>query len=328
MTAAVAFAFALCSSLSWAGLDATRKLLSTQVSAVALVTVLSAGQIPIYLAWWAADPGTIQSVDYVGPALIEIALNVAANLLFVRAVEVSPLSVTIPFLSFTPVFATAIAIPLLAEFPNPVQYGGIAAVVVGALILGAGEAMRQGRGPFGIVAALVQERGALYMLAVAFFWACTIAIDKAAMKYAALPVHALIQNGAVGVLLFFYLLARGRAAELGAVRKRPIALWCHGPLRGRGLWVAAGRAQGALRGRGRDPQARDRTDRGPGRRTHLVRRADHRREDPGQRGDGGGYRRAHARMTGLISRPRSMPCSSTRHTSPGVSGETPAGVPE
>lgn len=223
MTAAVAFAFAFCSSLSWAGLDATRKLLSTEVSAVALVTVLSAGQIPIYLAWWAAEPGTIQSIDYLGPALVEIALNVAANLLFVRAVEVSPLSVTIPFLSFTPVFATAIAIPLLAEFPNPIQYGGIAAVVVGALILGAGEAMRQGRGPFGIAAALVQERGALYMLAVAFFWACTIAIDKAAMKYAALPVHALIQNGAVGVLLFFYLVARGRAGELGAVRKRPIA---------------------------------------------------------------------------------------------------------
>ena len=58
MTAAVAFAFAFASSLSWAGLDATRKLLSTQVSAVALGTVLSAGQIPIYLAWWAADPGT------------------------------------------------------------------------------------------------------------------------------------------------------------------------------------------------------------------------------------------------------------------------------
>ena len=223
MTAAVAFAFAFVSSLSWAGLDATRKMLASRVSAVALVTVLSAGQIPLYIAWWISEAGTITSVDYVGPALVEVALNVAANLLFVRAVEISPLSVTIPFLSFTPVFATAIAAPLLGEIPSTLQLGGISAVVLGALVLTSGQAVEHGLGPFGIFRALGKERGALYMLAVALFWACTIAIDKAAMKHASLSIHALIQNGGVGVILFGYLLVRGRLRELAAVKERPVA---------------------------------------------------------------------------------------------------------
>jgi drug/metabolite transporter (DMT)-like permease len=223
MTAAVAFAFAFVSSLSWAGLDATRKLLASRVSAVALVTVLSAGQIPLYLVWWVSEAGTITSAEYVVPALIEVALNVAANLLFVRAVEISPLSLTIPFLSFTPVFATAIAAPMLGEIPNAIQLSGIAAVVLGALILSSGQAVQLGLGPFSIFRALVRERGALYMLAVALFWACTIAIDKAAMKHASLSVHALIQNGGVGLILFTYLLARGRIRELAVVKERPLA---------------------------------------------------------------------------------------------------------
>jgi drug/metabolite transporter (DMT)-like permease len=223
MTAALAFAFAFAASLSWAGLDATRKLLSTEVSAVALVAVLSAGQVPLYLAWWAAEPGTISSLDYLAPGLLEVAFNVAANLLFVRAVEISPLSVTIPFLSFTPVFATAIAVPTLGELPGPPQLIGIGAVVLGALILGSGQAMQQGRGPFGILRALVHERGALFMLIVAALWAGTIAIDKLVMDYASLPVHALIQNGGVGVVMLAYLLARGRLGELSAVKRRPVA---------------------------------------------------------------------------------------------------------
>lgn len=224
MSTAVAFGFALASSLCWAGLDATRKQLATRVGAVTLVTVLSLGQLPIYLVWWLRTGGTISDPGYFVPAGVEIALNVVANLLFVRAVEVSPLSLTIPFLSFTPVFATAIAIPLLGEYPSPLQLVGIGAVVVGALVLTSGHAVAIGLAPSGFLAALSRERGAIYMLVVALAWACTIAIDKSAMRHAALVVHAGIQNGGVGLVLLAYLIARRRTRELGAVRRLPVPL--------------------------------------------------------------------------------------------------------
>jgi drug/metabolite transporter (DMT)-like permease len=188
---------------------------------VALVTVLSLGQLPIYLVWWLGVGGSVEDPAYLAPALVEVALNVVANLLFVRAVEISPLSLTIPFLSFTPVFATAIAVPTLGEIPSPVQLAGIAAVVGGASILTSGHALAIGLGRFAFVRALTHERGALYMLVVALAWACTIAIDKAAMQHAALVVHAAIQNGGVGLLLLVYLLVRGRGRELGAIRRLP-----------------------------------------------------------------------------------------------------------
>jgi drug/metabolite transporter (DMT)-like permease len=224
LSVGLALGFAVLSSLCWAGLDATRKHLSSETSAVALVTVLSLGQLPIYVAWWASAGGRIEDPAYFGPALVEIGLNVAANLLFVRAVEISPLSVTIPFLSFTPVFATAIAIPLLGELPDPVQLAGIAAVVLGAIILASGHAVSIGLGPFAFFRALGHERGAIYMLLVALMWACTIAIDKAAMQYAALVVHAAVQNLGVGLVLITYLLLRRRVGELGVIKRHPVPM--------------------------------------------------------------------------------------------------------
>lgn len=224
MSVGIALALALASSLCWAGLDATRKRLSSKTSAVALVTVLSLGQLPLYAAWWLHAGGGVDDPAYLAPALVEIALNVAANLLFVRALEVSPLSVTIPFLSFTPVFATAIAIPTLGELPAPIQLAGIAAVVIGAIVLASGHAVSIGLGPFAFLRALGRERGAVYMLLVAMMWACTIAIDKAAMRHAAVVVHAAVQSAGVGVVLLAYLLARRRLAELGAVRRYPLAM--------------------------------------------------------------------------------------------------------
>jgi drug/metabolite transporter (DMT)-like permease len=217
-----AFAFAVASSLCWAGLDATRKLLASRVSAVALVIVLSLGQLPFHALWWASDPGGIELVPYAAPGALEIVLNVVANLLFVRAVEVSPLSLTIPFLSFTPVFATVIAVPVLHETPSLVQGLGIGAVVLGALLLSSGRAVDLGLRRSDVLGALARERGALYMIVVALAWATTITLDKTALAHAALPVHAAIQNGGVGLILLLYLLGRRRGRELAALTHAPV----------------------------------------------------------------------------------------------------------
>ena len=87
MTFTTGIIFALCSSLSWAGLDIVRKQLATKIPTLALAALLSLGQAPAFGIWWAITGGEIGSVDYFLPASAGLALNIAANILFLMAMR-------------------------------------------------------------------------------------------------------------------------------------------------------------------------------------------------------------------------------------------------
>ena len=73
----------------------------------------------------------------------ELVAYTAASILYVQAVNLSPLSLTIPYLGFTPVVVTVLAYPLLGEVPAlQVRRSGligIALVVMGAIALNLAE---------------------------------------------------------------------------------------------------------------------------------------------------------------------------------------------
>jgi drug/metabolite transporter (DMT)-like permease len=175
------------SALCWSGLDATRKVLVQKISPVALLVLLTVGQIPLFAVWAATAGDTIDSWDYVLPGLASLGLNVIANLAFFRAVSVSPLSLTVPLLAFVPVFTTIAANPLLGEMPGGRQIAGIGVVVVGALTLNAGAA--EERSPLAFAKALFRERGSLPMLVTALCWSLTIVVDKLATQHAGYGIH-------------------------------------------------------------------------------------------------------------------------------------------
>ncbi|MEO0324999.1 MAG: EamA family transporter [Myxococcota bacterium] len=212
-----AYALAFGSSLAWAGLDAARKGLagvfpSDWTGPVALVVWLTLGQSPLFAAWWLVDGGALPAGDYWLPGLVGLALQVVANLLFVRAVQVSPLSLTVPFLSLAPAFAVVAAAVLLRETPTARQLAGTALVVAGALGLHAR----------GLWHGLREEPGSAMMVAVAALWAVTSNFDRYVTDLAAPGFHALVQNGGVGVLLLGLFAARREGgAALGAARRRP-----------------------------------------------------------------------------------------------------------
>ncbi len=204
-------------ALCWAGLDASRKVLVQSLTPVALLVLLTLGQLPLFTAWAIVAGDTITSWDYVLPGLASLALNVVANLAFFRAVTVSPLSLTVPLLAFVPVFTTVAANPLLGEMPQLRQLGGIAVVVAGALTLNAGAA--QDRSPLAFVRALFRERGSLPMLVTALCWSLTIVVDKLATKHAGFGIHGALLNLGLGLVGLVLLTARGRLGELGDIRK-------------------------------------------------------------------------------------------------------------
>jgi drug/metabolite transporter (DMT)-like permease len=212
----------LCASVAWAGFDATRKQLTRTegVGALALAALLSLGQLPLFLGWLALAPGAAApGAAYVPEALGAIGFNLWGTLLFLRAVRASPLSHTIPFLSFSPVFSVLLSALLLAELPGPLQLTGVALIVLGAFLLNlAPEDLAH---PALLLRGLTRERGSLLMLGTALLWALGAIFDKRALRHAPAPVHAVVVALGIGLALLLALASRRELAQLLPLRRRP-----------------------------------------------------------------------------------------------------------
>lgn len=210
-------------ALAWSSFDLVRKLLLEDVEPMPLVFVLTALQTPLMGAWYLIASGGAGEgapvAGYLLPALLSVALNVVANVLFVVAIQVSPLSLTIPLLSLTPVFTTLLAVPMLGEVPGRFQGIGIALVVAGAFALHA--APERGRGPLELTRAFLRERGSMLMAGVALLWSLGPPLDKLAIARSSTSFHALVLSGGVALGLFLVLAACGRLGELRHAGRRP-----------------------------------------------------------------------------------------------------------
>lgn len=120
-----------------------------------------------------------------------IPLDILAFWLYVRAITLAPLSRTLPYLSFSPVFSLLSAYVLLGEAINARGALGIALIAAGAWCLNLAPS-RGWRGllmPFGAVLA---EQGTRLMLMAALLFSLTATIGKAALGYLpGLPFAAL-----------------------------------------------------------------------------------------------------------------------------------------
>ena len=132
---ATAMALVIGCALAFSCADIARKLLAGWMRPIPILFALSAGMAPFFLVWYGIEGGAGPGSGYWLPGLSSTLINVVANLAFIEALRRSPLSLTVPLLSLTPVFTTLLAIPMLHEMPEPRQWMGIAAVVVGAFWL-------------------------------------------------------------------------------------------------------------------------------------------------------------------------------------------------
>lgn len=187
-----------------------------------LMFLLALGQAPLLAAWWAVEGGGF-GPGYLAPAAGSIALNLIANVAFIYAFKLSPLSVTVPLLSLTPAFTALFAVPLLGEVPQAYQVAGIALVVVGALLLnrGAGE----GAGPRTLWRAFLREPGARLMVVVAVCWSITPSLDKIALAAAPAPAHGVVLGVGVAIGVYLLMTLRGGAGDVrGSLTAAPALL--------------------------------------------------------------------------------------------------------
>jgi len=102
-------------------------------------------------------------------------LEIAAILLYYRALRVSPLSLSLPFLSFTPVFLIVISFVLLRQPVTIAGAAGIALIGLGGYTMNL-SALRLGF--LEPIRAVARERGSLYMLIIALIYSFTSALGK------------------------------------------------------------------------------------------------------------------------------------------------------
>lgn len=139
-----------------------------------LLTPLLAGMPPLHdlpPAFW-------------GWLALMVPLELGAMLLYMAAIRDHPLSLTLPYLAFSPVFVMLVAWLLLGERVSAQGAAGVLAVVAGSWLLNATHArMREWRtwaAPFG---AILHQPGARLMLAVAAIYAVTATFGKGAVQH-------------------------------------------------------------------------------------------------------------------------------------------------
>lgn len=202
---------AVVASVGWSLYDLSRRFLTSRLSAWALLVWLTVPAVPLMLAWAAVEGEWSLGGAYWLPGIASVLLNVLANFAYLKAFQLSPLAVTLPLLSLTPVFTSLIGVVALEQAVSAREAAGIVAVVTGAALLTLSRAPAGGRG-------LRMEAGSLMMAVVALCWSVTPALDKVAMDHAAPALHGAILNGGVAVAGLAVLAARRRLSELGAIR--------------------------------------------------------------------------------------------------------------
>ncbi|MFA6098705.1 MAG: EamA family transporter [Patescibacteria group bacterium] len=192
------YVFALIAASLFAVRESLNKKLSQRTTALFIIWGSTLLSLPIFIVSliFSGAPQINKSFWLVLP--LAAVLSLLSSFLLVRAVQISPLSKTLPLLSFTPVMLVFTSWLMLHQMPSRWGLVGILLIVIGAYSLNA-EKFRQGfKGP---LRAIVEERGSLYALAVAVIWSITSNLDKLGIQYSSIPFYLLTVNFTVIIML-------------------------------------------------------------------------------------------------------------------------------
>ena len=107
--------------------------------------------------------------------LINVCLWSSALFLMMKSLQISDLSISIPMLSFTPVFLLFVSYILLNEFPSFFGLIGVIIVAAGSYIINISSVKYGYFEPF---KSIFRNKGTFYMLAAAFIFSITASLVK------------------------------------------------------------------------------------------------------------------------------------------------------
>lgn len=151
------------------------------------------------------------------PALaVSATLNSLALWLYFSALRASDLSLTVPMLTFTPLFLLLTAPLILGEFPGPAGLAGILCIVGGSYLL---KVKESGAGLLAPLRALAAEQGPRRMFGVALIWSVNAPVDKIGVQNSSPLAWIVLAFMGVAVLLGPLVLWRFRDDAAALVRR-------------------------------------------------------------------------------------------------------------
>jgi len=187
------FILAIATALSVATGDALTKKFFGQFSPYDMAIASSIYSLPFLVVYIFFIPIPQLDTVFWWVASVLIPLDTFAFYLYMKAIKLSPLSLSIPFLSFTPVFMILTGFIVLGEVPNSWGIIGIGFVVAGSYLLNVTQVKYGYFAPF---RAILREPGSILMLVVAFIYSFLAVLGKKA-----------IQHSSPLFFSFFYLVA-------------------------------------------------------------------------------------------------------------------------
>jgi drug/metabolite transporter (DMT)-like permease len=161
-----------------------------------------------------------------------VPLEILAMLLYNRAIRAYPLSQTLPYLAFTPVFVTLTGYLLLGESVSGQGLSGILLVVAGAWLLNFRLAtVRAWRSWLLPLTQAFHHPGSLTMLGVALLYSFTSVGGKGAMQYMAPELFGPFYFLLVGLTLV-PLLGLGKPVRLKRIWRKPVPVLATAALMG------------------------------------------------------------------------------------------------
>ncbi len=169
-----------------------------------------------FLLWWpwpALPPKFWLTLALLYP------LETIAMLCYMEALRVSPLSVTVPYLAFTPAFIILTGRIILGEKLSPPGILGVFLIVCGSYFLHLGEVKRGLLAPF---KATFRERGSRLMLVVAFIYSITSVYLKVGISHSERFFFAFFYYSFLGLFMALVLkLFFRKVSPLGVMRECP-----------------------------------------------------------------------------------------------------------
>jgi drug/metabolite transporter (DMT)-like permease len=130
--------------------------------------------ILLSIEWPSVDAGFYRAIALALP------LEVLAYALYVRALRVSPLGLTLPFLAFTPLVLIGSSYVILGEMVTVAGTAGIALIVAGGYTLNIWHIRSGFLEP---IRAIGREKGSVLMLVAAVVYSLTASLGKAAINH-------------------------------------------------------------------------------------------------------------------------------------------------
>ena len=136
--------------------------------------------LPLLLFLYIFVPIPKLDIEFYKAFVLALPLEIIAMVLYIKALRISPLSLTLPFLALTPVFLILISYLIIGEKVSFLGSMGIIFLAAGSYTLNIHEMQR---GIFEPFKAIVKEKGSVLMVGVALIYSVTSSLGKMAIVH-------------------------------------------------------------------------------------------------------------------------------------------------